>query len=188
METVAAQVVDVNDLQARRISAAENLQREDLSAIEKIEAIVKIVDAELIEDKEYLSMGDNPADRVKTLLGKLHSIENSKYRGSQVSGKGKSLLRKFAQQVAKIFQNLPKPLEWRSFTTMTFQFDGLLRRGPGGVDPAQSICIDDYIGLLKRAGWEITHIIDAPLSTQRFQPRMVSRMQKNRTLGSFGVH
>jgi len=115
METVAAQVVDVNDLQARRISAAENLQREDLSAIEKIEAIVKIVDAELIEDKEYLSMGDNPADRVKTLLGKLHSIENSKYRGSQVSGKGKSLLRKFAQQVAKIFQNLPKPLEWRSF-------------------------------------------------------------------------
>ena len=50
-------------------------------------------------------------------------------------------------------------------------------------NPAQSICIDDYIGLLKRAGWEITHIIDAPLSTQRFQPRMVSRMQKNRTLG-----
>ena len=33
-----------------------------------------------------------------------------------------------------------------------------------------------------RAGWEITDIIDAPLSTQRFQPRMVSRMQKNRTL------
>jgi len=31
-------------------------------------------------------------------------------------------------------------------------------------NPAQSICIDDYIGLLKRAGWEITHIIDAPLS------------------------
>jgi len=26
--------------------------------------------------------------------------------------------------------------------------------------------INDYIGLLKHAGWEITHIIDAPLSTQ----------------------
>ena len=115
METVAAQVVDVNDLQARRISAAENLQREDLSAIEKIEAIVKIVDAELIEDKEYLSMGDNPADRVKTLLGKLHSIENSKYRGSQVSNKSKLLLNKFIQQVDQIFKNLPNPLEWRSF-------------------------------------------------------------------------
>ena len=50
-------------------------------------------------------------------------------------------------------------------------------------DPTQSICIDDYIGLLRRAGWEITHIIDAPLSTQRFQPKIVSRMQKNRALG-----
>lgn len=44
------------------MSAAENLQREDLSAIEKIETIVEIVDAELIEDKEYLSMGNKPAD------------------------------------------------------------------------------------------------------------------------------
>jgi len=50
METIGAQIVVANDLQARRISAAENLQREDLSAIE---AIVEIVDTELIEDKEY---------------------------------------------------------------------------------------------------------------------------------------
>jgi ParB-like chromosome segregation protein Spo0J len=35
----------VDDLQALRISVAENLQREDLSAIEKVEAIVEIVDA-----------------------------------------------------------------------------------------------------------------------------------------------
>jgi len=34
-----------------------------------------------------------------------------------------------------------------------------------------------------RAGWKITHIIDTPLSIQRFQPKMVTRMQKNRTLG-----
>jgi len=46
-------------------------QRENLSAIEKIETIVEILDAELIEDKEYLSMGDKPADRVKKLLGKI---------------------------------------------------------------------------------------------------------------------
>ena len=51
METIQAQIVIAGDLQARRISAAENLQREDLSAIEAIEAIVEIVDAELIEDK-----------------------------------------------------------------------------------------------------------------------------------------
>ena len=115
MENIQAQIAIASDLQARRISAAENLQREDLSAIETIEAVVEIVDAELIEDKEYAAMGKTPADRMKTLLGKLHSLTSSKNRGSQVSGKGKSLLRKFAQQVEKIFLNLPKPLEWRSF-------------------------------------------------------------------------
>ncbi len=60
-------------------------------------------------------MGKNPVDRVKTLLGKLNSIMLSKIRGSKVSKEAASLLRKFAQQVEKIFKNLPKPLEWRSF-------------------------------------------------------------------------
>ena len=59
----------------------------------------------------FLTMGDKPADRVKILLGKLHSIENSKYRGSQVSNKSKLLLNKFIQQVDQIFKNLPKPME-----------------------------------------------------------------------------
>ena len=50
-------------------------------------------------------------------------------------------------------------------------------------DPGQSIRIGHYIDLLKSSAWEITHIIDCPMSTQRFQANMVSRMQKNRTLG-----
>jgi hypothetical protein len=36
---------------------------------------------------------------------------------------------------------------------------------------------------MKRSGWEITHIIDCPLPTQRFLPNMVKRMKKNKTLG-----
>ncbi len=115
METIQAQIVVSNDLQARRISAAENMQREDLSAIETIEAIVEIVDAELIEDKEYASMGENPADRVKTLLGKLDSMRRSKERGFNATNDIKHTSRKFAGRVVKIFENLPKPLEWRSF-------------------------------------------------------------------------
>jgi len=115
MKAIPAQIVKATDLETHRISAAENLQRQDLSAIETIEGIVELVDAELIEDKEYAAMGKKPADRVKALLGKLHSITNSKIRGSKVSKEAASLLRKFAQQVEKIFKNLPKPLEWRSF-------------------------------------------------------------------------
>ncbi len=115
IKTIAAQVVKKNDLEARRISAAENLQREDLSAIETIEGTVEMVDAELIEDKEYGSMGKKPAVRVKTLLGKLDSVRSSKDRGSSVSSKSKVLFHKFMEQVEKIFNNLPKSLEWRSF-------------------------------------------------------------------------
>ncbi|GAG25303.1 unnamed protein product, partial [marine sediment metagenome] len=94
METIQAQIVIAGDLQARRISAAENMQREDLSAIETIEAIVEIVDAELIEDKEYASMGKNPADRVKTLLGKLDAVRTSKARNSEISREAKLLFYK----------------------------------------------------------------------------------------------
>ena len=115
MKTIPAQIVKATDLEARRMSAAENLQRQDLSAIEMIEAIVEIVDAELTEDKQYAAMGNNPADRVKALLGKLHSITNSKDRGSKVSKENEALLNKFVQQVEQIFKNLPKSLEWRSF-------------------------------------------------------------------------
>ncbi len=60
-------------------------------------------------------MGKKPSDRVKALLGKLHSITNSKDRGSKVSKENEALLGKFAQQVEKIFNNLPKPLEWQTF-------------------------------------------------------------------------
>ncbi len=85
LKDIIALIIKANDLEARRISAAENLQREDLSAIEMIEAIVEIVDAELIEDKEYALMSKNPADRVKTLLGKLDSMRSSKERGSSIT-------------------------------------------------------------------------------------------------------
>ena len=115
MKTIQAQIVIAGDLQARRISAAENLQREDLSAIETIEDIVEIVDAELMEDIQYLSMGKTPADRVKTLLGKLDSVRRSKELGYEVGTQARLTSHKFVGSVEKIFKNLPKPLEWRLF-------------------------------------------------------------------------
>jgi hypothetical protein len=45
-----------------------------------------MVDA-LIEDKEYASMGERPADRVKNLLGRLNSVRGSEERGYRVKGK-----------------------------------------------------------------------------------------------------
>ena len=60
-------------------------------------------------------MGKNPADRVKALLGRLHSISISKKRGSKASKKADLLFNKFIKQVEKNFKNLPKPMEWLSF-------------------------------------------------------------------------
>ena len=114
-QTIEARVIAIDDRGARRLSVAENLQREDLTVFETIEAIVEIVDADLIDNREYVSMGKSSVDRVEALLGKLHSITNSKDRGSQVSQEGKLLLDTFVQQVEEVFKKLPKPLEWRSF-------------------------------------------------------------------------
>ncbi len=86
-------------------------EREDLSAIETIEAILDIVDVELIKDKEYALMAKDPADRGERLLGRIYCMINSKCRGSQVFKKSESLLNKFIQQLIKIFKNSPKPLE-----------------------------------------------------------------------------
>ena len=58
----------------------ENLQREDLSTLEAIEAVVEILDTELIGDKEYASTGRNPADRVKALLQTSFHINQQKTR------------------------------------------------------------------------------------------------------------
>ena len=115
MTSIQAKVAIVDDLQVRRISAAENLLREDLSAIESIEATIEIIDVEMGKEPEYLTVGKTPLERVHKLLAKLDSIRVSKDRGSMVSKEADDLFHKFMEQVELIFKNLPKPLQWRSF-------------------------------------------------------------------------
>ena len=112
---IEAKVMETDDLGAQRRSATKDIQREDFTVFEDIEAIVRIVDTELMGDEEYASMGSNPIDRVKRLLGRLHSIANSETRGSRVSREGELLLNRLIQQVERAFDRLPKPLEWHSF-------------------------------------------------------------------------
>ena len=46
-----------------------------------------------------------------------------------------------------------------------------------------AILIDDYLRILNKTGWKHTHIIQAPMSAQRFSAVVVSAMQKKRILG-----
>jgi len=48
---------------------------------------------------------------------------------------------------------------------------------------ADSILLDDYLKILERTGWLRTHIIQAPLSSERFEAGVVSAMQKKKILG-----
>lgn len=45
------------------------------------------------------------------------------------------------------------------------------------------ILTDDYLESLNKTGWYHTHIIQAPLSSQRFSAGVVSAMQKRNILG-----
>jgi len=46
-----------------------------------------------------------------------------------------------------------------------------------------AILIDHYLRILNKTGWRHTHIIQAPMSAQRFSAVVVSAMQKKRILG-----
>ena len=46
-----------------------------------------------------------------------------------------------------------------------------------------SILIDDYLNALGKGGWKMTHMIQAPMSSERFNAGVVSAMQKKKILG-----
>jgi ParB-like chromosome segregation protein Spo0J len=109
--TIKAEVQELTDLQARRLSLAENVQREDLSPIEWIAAIAEMVDAEmvdaeLVEDAEYAALAETAQLRVRTLLMKLDSDRRN---GTD------HFTNKFVGIVERLFASLPKPVEWMSY-------------------------------------------------------------------------
>ena len=58
---------------------------------------------------DSVGLGKTPADRVKTLLGKLDSVRRSEERRSRITEEAKDLSHKFMGQVEQIFKKLPKP-------------------------------------------------------------------------------
>jgi len=111
----------------------------------------------------------------------LFKKQADQYTKDSISSLSRKEYLKFFKELFPLFREYTKAhariafmnADWRNF------------QGVAAVeeDPGQSIFLSDYIDLLKDSGWEITHIVDCPLSTQRFLPNMVSHMQKNRTLG-----
>ncbi len=63
--------------------------------------------------------------------------------------------------------------DWRDF------------QGTPAIDESRkaAILITDYCRLMEDAGWEVSHIIQAPMSSERFQANVVAAMQKKKILG-----
>jgi hypothetical protein len=52
--------------------------------------------------------------------------------------------------------------------------------------PDHAVTLFDYHNLLSQTGWQTTHRIECPLSTQRLTSTQVQRMQAKRILGTIG--
>ena len=50
-------------------------------------------------------------------------------------------------------------------------------------NPKNAVTIFDYVREVNQGGWELTHRIEAPLSSERFTGNMVTAMQERRSLG-----
>ena len=109
LPTIAAQVLMVNDLQARRLCATENIQRADLTPLEEIKALAELVDASLLleygDEYEHLSPSQEPKWRVKMLLTKLAADKANATK----------FMDKFVHKVKEIFDGLPKQKDSESF-------------------------------------------------------------------------
>lgn len=66
--------------------------------------------------------------------------------------------------------------DWRDFQSMPALEE----------DSDKAVTIFDYERLLSTTGWQVTHRIESPLSSERFSGGMVSAMQESRILGTVG--
>ncbi len=117
--TIPARVVEVDDIQARLMHLSENLQRKDLTPIERTEAIVDFVDAFLLADpevgEEYEEFGEDEVERVKKVLSILDNVRRSKELGYKPKPEAERTSHKFMGSVERAFSKLSRPTDWRSF-------------------------------------------------------------------------
>lgn len=105
-QEIETQVRTATDLEAARICAAENIHREDLTAVEIIEATIAWIDINLCTDDEYLEFGDTAQRRVLGLLVALDS--DRKNETNHVSNK-------YVADIESAFSATNRNITWLSF-------------------------------------------------------------------------
>lgn len=129
---INACILAVDDDEALQIGSEENLRREDLTIIEKIETQIFLIDQQLRnhEDLEesYLAMGETPALRLKILLSKLEYLQRKWSASSDTNNETSSDENKETSSdtnfedhkflfviVDQAFEKIDKHLKWLTF-------------------------------------------------------------------------
>jgi len=98
-----------------------------------------------------------------------------------ISDFSKAKYLKFFKDLFSLMREHSKPSTRIAFLNADFRdFQGIPAFDE---DPENAILVLEYAKLLENCGWKVTHLIDCPLSTERFTGNMVSKMQDKRTLG-----
>ncbi len=112
---ILARIIEASDQKSCRMGLIENLQREDLCALEEINGIVGLIDITLISDISYLPSEKTPLKRVHGLLASSNIVRLRKGCGDDTRSVNDHFGRKLTPKIEEIFRNLPKKLKWQSF-------------------------------------------------------------------------
>lgn len=104
--TIPAQIREMTDLEARRICAAENVHREDLSPVELIDATANWIDSCLMDIEGYPDFGKTYLDRVGFLLGKMFA---------DTKNETDYFIYKFIDKIEAAFAATNRNITWQSF-------------------------------------------------------------------------
>ena len=107
--------------------------------------------------------------------------QSNNYDPNGISGLSKEKYLEFLENFfALAHQNTKKSTQMALINADWRDFQGTPARNEVR---ANAILIKEYLRILEQSGWEETHIFQAPLSAERFQPNVVSAMQKKRIIG-----
>ncbi|WP_413910904.1 hypothetical protein [Desulfobacula sp.] len=103
------------------------------------------------------------------------------YAKQSISGLSKTDYLKFLERFFLFLKKISKKktrfvfinADWRDFQNCPADKE----------DPEQAVLLVDYYEIVKKTGWTLTHIIQAPLSSERFNAGVVAAMQKKKILG-----
>jgi len=105
----------------------------------------------------------------------------SEYSEQSISGLSRKAYLKFLEKFFLFLKKISKKntrlafinSDWRDFQNCPADKE----------ESGRNILVVDYYEILKRTGWTLTHIIQAPLSSERFNAGVVTAMQNKKILG-----